>query len=304
MFLVFSCSRLRSIHWSRMLSWEWRCSWSSADRRCSNYIWVINNFITHWGATCIRGLTVVLTFRKQCYIVMSYIMGFTTHCKVVIYIGTTLFMRDWLTNYCFNILNTDGIHLPGNITNRSMDLYDRFRYDIFSFNPCDLSKTTRRSHLISRNFLIEVVCLDMIISPTLRKYLECAIPRSPLATLHPVKYLVRDQSVRIWLRLFKQSGALSLPFHFLSNMLATAQWLLTGPTRVEWLRINHSSPNEYMADPAFVDILRTICWNIKHPSSLHRRPITVGSWKASRVSRQMDRKIVEVKSHISVNHKK
>ena len=25
------------------LSWEWRCSWSSADRRCSNYIWVINN---------------------------------------------------------------------------------------------------------------------------------------------------------------------------------------------------------------------------------------------------------------------
>ena len=27
-----------------MLSREWRCSWSSADRRCSNYIWEINNF--------------------------------------------------------------------------------------------------------------------------------------------------------------------------------------------------------------------------------------------------------------------
>ena len=27
--------------------WEWRCSWSSADRRCSNYIWVINNFIAY-----------------------------------------------------------------------------------------------------------------------------------------------------------------------------------------------------------------------------------------------------------------
>ena len=27
-----------------MLSQEWRCSWSSADRRCSNYTWVINNF--------------------------------------------------------------------------------------------------------------------------------------------------------------------------------------------------------------------------------------------------------------------
>ena len=49
MFLVSSssCSCFRSIHWSQVLSWEWRCSWSSADRRCSNYIWVINNFIAY-----------------------------------------------------------------------------------------------------------------------------------------------------------------------------------------------------------------------------------------------------------------
>ena len=26
---------------------EWRCSWSSADRRCSSYIWVINKFIAY-----------------------------------------------------------------------------------------------------------------------------------------------------------------------------------------------------------------------------------------------------------------
>ena len=26
---------------------EWRCSWSSADRRCSNYIWVIDNSIAY-----------------------------------------------------------------------------------------------------------------------------------------------------------------------------------------------------------------------------------------------------------------
>ena len=26
---------------------EWRCSWSSADRRCSNYIWVINSLIDY-----------------------------------------------------------------------------------------------------------------------------------------------------------------------------------------------------------------------------------------------------------------
>ena len=30
-----------------VLSREWRCSWSSADRRCSNYICVINNFIAY-----------------------------------------------------------------------------------------------------------------------------------------------------------------------------------------------------------------------------------------------------------------
>ena len=47
MFLVSSCSCFRSIHWSQVLSWEWRCSWSSADTRCSNYIWVINNFIAY-----------------------------------------------------------------------------------------------------------------------------------------------------------------------------------------------------------------------------------------------------------------
>ena len=43
-----------------MLNGEWRCSWSSADRRWSNYIWVINNFIAYWGATYIRGFTVLV----------------------------------------------------------------------------------------------------------------------------------------------------------------------------------------------------------------------------------------------------
>ena len=60
MLLVSSCSCFRSIHWSQVLSWEWRCSWSSADRRCSNYIWVINNFIAYKGGTHIRGFTVMI----------------------------------------------------------------------------------------------------------------------------------------------------------------------------------------------------------------------------------------------------
>ena len=42
-----------------MLSREWSCSWSSADRRCSNYIWVINNLIAYLSAAYIRDLTVL-----------------------------------------------------------------------------------------------------------------------------------------------------------------------------------------------------------------------------------------------------
>ena len=59
MFLVSSCICLCPIHWSRVLCQEWRCSWGSTDRRCSNYIWVINNFIAYWGVAYIRGFTIV-----------------------------------------------------------------------------------------------------------------------------------------------------------------------------------------------------------------------------------------------------
>ena len=42
-----------------MLSREWRCIWSNADRRSSNYIWVINNFIAYYGSYYIRCLRVI-----------------------------------------------------------------------------------------------------------------------------------------------------------------------------------------------------------------------------------------------------
>ena len=41
---VSSCSCLCTIYWNQVLSWEWWCSSSSADRQCPNYIWVINKF--------------------------------------------------------------------------------------------------------------------------------------------------------------------------------------------------------------------------------------------------------------------
>ena len=58
MLLVSFCCCLCLIHWSHALRWEWRCSWSIACRRCSNYIWVVNNFIAYYGASYIRDLTV------------------------------------------------------------------------------------------------------------------------------------------------------------------------------------------------------------------------------------------------------
>ena len=69
MFLVSSCSCLCAIYWSQVLSGEWRCSWCNADRRCSNYIWVINNFC--WGAPYIRGFTVIFV-NMRCDTFTSY----------------------------------------------------------------------------------------------------------------------------------------------------------------------------------------------------------------------------------------
>ena len=59
MIVISSWSRLCPILWNQVLSREWRCSWSSANRRCSNYNWVIDNLIAYYGATYIRDLTVM-----------------------------------------------------------------------------------------------------------------------------------------------------------------------------------------------------------------------------------------------------
>ena len=43
--LVLQLSLPNQLKSSRVSSGEWRCCWSSAARRCSNYIWVINNIL-------------------------------------------------------------------------------------------------------------------------------------------------------------------------------------------------------------------------------------------------------------------
>ena len=83
MLLVSFCSCLYPIRWSEVLGWEWRCSWSSADRRCSNYIWVINNLIAYQSVSSIRNLTV----RLWCPFVLP---GSQNHSQSVIIIYTAI----------------------------------------------------------------------------------------------------------------------------------------------------------------------------------------------------------------------
>ena len=83
MFLILSCSCLCPIHWSQVLSREWRCSWSSADRQCSSYIWVINNFIAYYGVSFIRGLTVgVVTYTFRTDQTVNEMVSTTRHTGI------------------------------------------------------------------------------------------------------------------------------------------------------------------------------------------------------------------------------
>ena len=52
------------IHWSQLLNWGWRCS--NVDKRCFNYIWVINNLIASKDATYMRGLTKAIEYGSNC----------------------------------------------------------------------------------------------------------------------------------------------------------------------------------------------------------------------------------------------
>ena len=74
--MIIASSRiwLCPIYGSRVLSREWRCSWSNAARRCSNYIWVINNLFAYKGAPYIRDLTVRLLLSNLSWDTHVYIL--------------------------------------------------------------------------------------------------------------------------------------------------------------------------------------------------------------------------------------
>ena len=94
---------------------EWRCSWSNADRLCSNYIWAINNFIPYWGVTYIRSLTLSVcsaTFCQCCYIsqqcqFMSVPRHMSMECIADMCRNEHSKMVIWLATlaYCFSYLS-------------------------------------------------------------------------------------------------------------------------------------------------------------------------------------------------------
>ena len=83
MFLVSSCSCLCPIHWSQVLSREWRCSWSSADRRCCNYIWVINNCIAYYR---VRVILEVHSITIDVFFVSPYIYIYIYTLLIIMWI--------------------------------------------------------------------------------------------------------------------------------------------------------------------------------------------------------------------------
>ena len=105
MILVSSCICLCPIYWSQVLSREWRCPWSSADRRCSNYIWVINNSIAYKGASYIRDLTVCGVFQFQiCQFTGSLWTSWIYHCVSIQLGGLLIISYDWHMKH-FRMIN-------------------------------------------------------------------------------------------------------------------------------------------------------------------------------------------------------
>ena len=119
MFLVSICSHLCPIHWRQLLSREWRCGWSNADRRCSNDIWVTNTFIAYQGATYIRGLTILVcrvhTISKIEVMANLYKRSFSQFTQFDEFVLDFLFIQlEWFqcvtVIYCFSVSWNLGNH--------------------------------------------------------------------------------------------------------------------------------------------------------------------------------------------------
>ena len=96
MFPVSACNCLWAIYLCQVLSREWRCSWSSANRRCFNSIWVINNLIAY--------LSAVLYYRlDSIYLLMIIRISVLHHVSIIksdYYSLAIVMVRQWRSYMC------------------------------------------------------------------------------------------------------------------------------------------------------------------------------------------------------------
>ena len=79
MFVVSSSWCFRPIHWNQVLSREWRCSWSSTDRRCSNCILMIQQLHCLLRCAYTRGLTELFLYNH----LRTFLSKCWTSCKII-----------------------------------------------------------------------------------------------------------------------------------------------------------------------------------------------------------------------------
>ena len=121
------CAKYRNLNNSRLVlqlplcnilkpcvdSWM-NVSCCSADRRCSYYIWAIDNFIAFWGATNITGLTVcairgkcALTYMRIVNPRISYIALSEIHCPITFVLYSPWNLSFWMKAISVSIVPWD-----------------------------------------------------------------------------------------------------------------------------------------------------------------------------------------------------
>ena len=116
MFFALSCNCLCPIHWSQKLSREWRCSWIIADRRCSNYIWMINNLLPTMMRLILRvdGTLFSLALCNLSSIALTWEYPVMLHCTMIVYdhnLTKCMVKIDWYWRIWHNFFNVN--HMKG-----------------------------------------------------------------------------------------------------------------------------------------------------------------------------------------------
>ena len=87
--------------------------------------------------------------------------------------------------------------------------------------------------------------------------------------------LISDKNLKnifqVHLKTHQCFGTLAQPFHFLPNMPVMTQWILTGPTRIEWLWVNDFSHNEYHIWQAWP----STCWHVGDKLPKYEVPVLI-----------------------------